>query len=163
MGSGKTRLAERLAQTLGCPLAVVDQRVEEAMGMSIVRAVETKGELYFRKTERAVLEQLVAERGPLVVDLGGGTPCYYDNMEVIQEHFFTVYLSASPSYLARRLKDEKEDRPLLKGVLDEDLTEFIAKHLFERRNFYEQARLKVSAEKMNLEEKINAILQAWNP
>lgn len=160
MGSGKSFLAQELAQRLNWDLLQTDVEVERLMEMSIADAVRQKGELFFRKSERKVVEQLHL-RNQLVVDLGGGTPCYYNNLEVVMENFFTVYLSASPSFLAGRLQKERQQRPLLDGVAEDELPEFVAKHLFERREFYERAHLKISAERLNTEEKITRILEAW--
>ena len=71
--------------------------------------------------------------------LGGGTPCYADNMTFIQKKSQSIYLKASIATLCQRLRNEKSQRPLIASLNDEQLTEFVAKHLFERREFYEKA------------------------
>jgi shikimate kinase len=80
-----------------------------------------------------------------VLSCGGGTPCYYSNMQDINASSNSFYLQLSPKELASRLMNEKEKRPLITNVTDEDLLEFVAKHLFERKHFYEAATFTVRA------------------
>jgi shikimate kinase len=89
--------------------------------------------------ENAYLLELLKSDEPFVLALGGGTPCYANNMDAIREKSDSYYLKASIGTLSERLIKEKDHRPLIAGLGEEQLTEFIAKHLFERRNFYEKA------------------------
>lgn len=141
MGSGKTTLAKQLAQSFGWSFFDLDQEIERATQSSISELILNKGELYFRKLEREQLEGLL-ENQNFVLSLGGGTPCYYDNMELVNAKAVSIFLDRSIPDLFHTLKEQRVDRPLIAHLAEADLKEFIAKHLFERRSFYEQAIFK---------------------
>ncbi len=139
MGSGKSTVAEILGDKLGMDVIDLDDYISEREGLSIPEIFEAKGEIYFRKVENAYLLELLRSEDRFVLALGGGTPCYANNMDVILENSDSFYLKASIGTLSERLLKEKDHRPLISGLSEEQLSEFIAKHLFERRNFYEKA------------------------
>lgn len=138
MGSGKSRFAEELAGHYQLRHFDLDEEIEKETGYTIAETFFNKGELYFRKLERAKLQALLKFEDA-VIATGGGTPCYYDNMQLINKASLSVYLQASVNTLYERLKNQRAERPLLAHLADEKLKEFIAKHLFERAAFYEQA------------------------
>jgi shikimate kinase len=108
-----------------------------------------KGELAFRKVEHSVLERLLAEdQDNVVVALGGGTPVFYNHMEVLNAAGTTVFLDVSVVELAHRLEKDM-DRPLINGK--DDVAEFVAKHLFERRPFYSLAQHRVKGDALTVE------------
>jgi shikimate kinase len=108
-----------------------------------------KGELAFRKVEHSVLERLLAEdQDDVVVALGGGTPVFYNHMEALNAAGTTVFLDVSVVELAHRLEKDM-DRPLIKGK--DDVAEFVAKHLFERRPFYSLAQHRVKGDALTVE------------
>ena len=88
----------------------------------------------------------ILEQPKFVLSCGGGTPCYYNNMEEINGKTHSFYLQETPKTLADRLQSEKQNRPLVASTEDKDLFEFVAKHLFERRPFYEMANHSVRGE-----------------
>jgi shikimate kinase len=134
MASGKSTLGKELSQKLNCPFVDLDDQVEENMGMRIHEAIEKHGELYFRKQEHNALKKMLESLPEsAVVATGGGTPVFYDHMEMLNAHGETVFLDVPLKALTERLEGDLE-RPLLKNHADK--TEFIAKHLFERRPFY---------------------------
>jgi shikimate kinase len=140
MGSGKTAVGRNLAKSLGINFLDLDAYIEKELTASIKEIFATKGELYFRKKEHEYLRQVLQKEESLVVGTGGGTPCYSGNMQLLTDttpHVF--YLKVSISGLLSRLQKEKEQRPLLSDISDEDLPEFIGKHLFERNPFYTMA------------------------
>lgn len=138
MGSGKSTLGKALAEEQNIPFYDLDVMVEEAVGRSISSLIEEKGELAFRKKEHEVLEQWIENRPQrAVLALGGGTPVFYNHMDSLNEVGETVYLDVSVMELAARLEDVS-DRPLLQNA--DDRAEFVAKHLFERREFYLKAK-----------------------
>jgi len=139
MGSGKSTVGQILGEKLDLPVIDLDDYISEKEGLGIPEIFETQGEIYFRKRENAYLLELLNSNEHFVLALGGGTPCYANNMDAILEHSDSYYLKASISTLSERLIKEKDHRPLIASLSEEQLTEFIAKHLFERRNFYEQA------------------------
>lgn len=151
MGSGKSTVAHILGEKLGWPVIDLDDHIEEKEGLTIPQIFQTKGEIYFRKMENAYLLELLKSDARFVLALGGGTPCYANNIDVILEYSNSYYLRASIGTLAERLMKEKDHRPLIASLGEEQLTEFIAKHLFERRNFYEQAENTISIDGKNPE------------
>lgn len=145
MASGKSLVGKRLADELGLPFIDLDERIESKTGELISDLLPIKSGLYFRKLEREVLLETL-EQPNYVLASGGGTPCYYNNMVEINKASTSFYLQETPKTLADRLKDDRKNRPLIKNISDEDLFEFVAKHLFERRDFYEAARFTVRGE-----------------
>ena len=164
MGSGKSTVGQELAKALKLPFKDLDQEIEAQMGVSVSEIFDQKGELFFRKKEAVVLEQLLASSAGFVLSLGGGTPCYGNNMGLIEaaDKATSVYLKAKVGELTLRLKNGQEQRPLLAGRSEDDLMEFIAKHLFERMPFYERADhvIEVSSKSVNqLVEELKGLLQ----
>lgn len=138
MASGKSALARDISAAWNLKLLDLDRIIEAEEGESISEIIFNKGELYFRKKERAMLELLLNE-DDFVLATGGGTPCYYDNMTLINSKAVSFYLKHSIPTLYNRLLIDRRERPLIAHLKEEDLKEFIAKHLFERSVYYEQA------------------------
>ncbi len=156
MGSGKSTLARHLALQLDLPLKDLDQLIEQEEGESVSEIIFNRGEIYFRKLEREMLEAVLQEES-FVLALGGGTPCYYDNIELVNKFSLSVYLEATIPQLYNVLSQDRRERPLIAHLADEELKEFIAKHLFERRDYYEKAILKIPAKQNSLEDRLEAI------
>lgn len=152
MGSGKSTVARILGEKLELPVIDLDDYISEKEGLTIPEIFEAKGEIYFRKMENAYLLELLKSDESFVLALGGGTPCYANNMELILQYSGSYYLKASIGTLSERLSIEKDNRPLIASLSAEQLTEFIAKHLFERRNFYENAASILSIDGKNPEQ-----------
>jgi shikimate kinase len=158
MGSGKSTWAKLLGENFNIPVIDLDSYLEEMqLEMSISAYIERFGELAFRKKERVALHELAHEQQEIVLATGGGTPCYYDNMDVLNQYFITIYLQSSIPELFGRLKNDKANRPLISHLKEEELKEFIAKHLFERRLFYTKAHVHVDVTGLTKEELINKI------
>ncbi|MGB1184729.1 MAG: shikimate kinase [Schleiferiaceae bacterium] len=150
MGAGKTTLGAAFAAAKKIPFVDLDALLERELGGSIAEFMEQKGELAFRKKEHEVLMEWVKSSPEAsVVALGGGTPVFYNHMETLNEVGETVYLDVSVAELAKRL-EEDTDRPLLKN--QDDKMEFIAKHLFERRPFYFQAKHRIQGDQLTVED-----------
>ncbi len=150
MASGKSFVGVNLAKTLGYLFVDLDLYIEEKEQQSITNIFKNKGELYFRKKERFYLSELLEKNVQLVVATGGGTPCYYDNMELIKDtiNAHSVYLRVSIKTIANRLNGETSKRPLIAHLeRDEELQEFIGKHLFERSQFYNKANFIINADR----------------
>ena len=148
MGSGKSTLGRLLGNELGYSFVDFDEYIEEKQRMSVPQIFDQKGEIYFRKLERQYLMEILGERGDQIVSLGGGTPCYGDNMGLIKKSSAkSVYLNVPVAELSARLWEARKHRPLLKHQdAPEKLEEFVRKHLFERSFYYNQADIKISAE-----------------
>ncbi len=141
MGSGKSTVGRQLARELGTEFTDLDEQIEQAEGMSIPELFDRKGEVYFRKAEARELRiRLENVHGESVFATGGGTPCYGNNLAEMKRATGRIfYLKYSPSELADRLRLESDTRPLIRELTGDDLVEYIAKHLFERQVFYNQA------------------------
>lgn len=162
MGSGKSTIAAGLAKKLQISTFDLDNFIAINEKMSINELFRLKGEIYFRKIETYYLKELLSKNEGLVIALGGGTPCYGNNMQEILKGSTSVYLKASIKTLADRLEKEKLSRPLIAGLPENGLEEFIAKHLFERRNYYEQANHIISIDGKTIEntvEEISSLIQ----
>ncbi|MBM3434228.1 MAG: shikimate kinase [Bacteroidetes bacterium] len=158
MGSGKSTVGRAAAKSLGLEFRDLDHLIAGESGMNISDFMATRGELAFRKLERQLLLEQHNFEG--ILSCGGGTPCYYDNAQWMREHGETVYLSASVSWLHQRLVASRArgtKRPLLANVADENLAEFIAKHLFERRDFYATARYQIAVDKLSNEHAVSQL------
>ncbi|MBF4985116.1 shikimate kinase [Nonlabens mediterrranea] len=142
MGSGKTVVGQVVSEIIDFEFIDLDNYIEQQEGLRISEIFQKKGAVYFRKTENYYLRELIREDRDVILSLGGGTPCYYDNMELLLAKSFinSFYLNAGIKTLAQRLWNEKVNRPLIAGIQEEDeLLEFIGKHLFERRPFYQRS------------------------
>lgn len=140
MGSGKSHIAKVLSKKTGFDLIDLDREIAKRAGMSVTEIFKKKGELHFRKQEKQLLEELLATKTQCILSLGGGTPAYYNNMEIINHNSVSFFLRTPVSVLSERLLRQKNKRPLIAHIKDEDIPEFIAKHLFERNIFYNKAR-----------------------
>ena len=156
MGSGKTTLGKVLANQLGYRFLDLDQELVAHLGTSVRDFIETKGELAFRKAEHAVLLSILDQhQEEVVLALGGGTPCFYDHMTLLNAWGHTVYLEVSVKELARRLEPQLSERPLLKASTD--LMEFVAKHLFERGHFYAEAKQRITDDQLTVEKLVSLL------
>lgn len=153
MASGKSTIGKLLSESLHVPFYDLDNLIENNLNMMINEIFEQKGELFFRKKEREVLSDFLNTTENYILALGGGSPCYYDNFELYQSpSIYSIYLKASISTLLERLHAQKATRPLVSRLNQEELQEFVAKHLFERSYFYHQVKTIVSIDdKMELE------------
>lgn len=143
MGSGKSTVGKLLASAIHYSFYDLDALIEKEINSSIADYFRDKGEIAFRKLEHELLQHTLTLPNT-VLSLGGGTPVYYNNMELINNSSYSVYLQTTIPTLTQRLVKEKSQRPMLQHLTDENLAEFIAKHLFERRMFYEQANFILS-------------------
>ena len=150
MASGKSTLGAALADALNVAFVDLDGLLEGQLGMPVGTYIEEKGELSFRKAEHEALVSWLEEGlEDAVVALGGGTPVFYDHMALLNEAGRTVFLDVSIGELAQRLQGST-DRPLIKS--QEDLVEFVAKHLFERRPYYSQAQVRLKGDALGVAE-----------
>lgn len=159
MGSGKTTVGKQLSKELKLKFIDLDALIEEFTQKSIINIFKELGEIKFRKLEREILLGQLESNSEFVLAVGGGTPVYYDNMKQINDYTTSVYLRSNPKFLAERLINEKSNRPLIMHLKDEDLPEFVAKHLFERRNYYEKANFTIDIQPKSTEEITQEIMR----
>ncbi|MEC8536090.1 MAG: shikimate kinase [Bacteroidota bacterium] len=159
MGSGKSVVGKALADRLQNNFIDLDHYIEVQQNTSISALFKDSGPIQFRKIEAKAVREICSNHNYTVLAAGGGTPCYGDTMQFLIGHpnIITIYLRASVETLNERLIKEKSQRPLIADIADEKLSEYIAKHLFERTKFYRQSQLTINTDSMNLNQIVDAI------
>jgi len=151
MGAGKSTVGKRLAAVLNYHFLDLDDDFEESYKISISSFFKKYDEKLFRKLEyQKLLDSLTKQN--TVISTGGGTPCFFDSMDMMNANGLTVYLKMSPEGIASRLKAAKKKRPLVQSMKDEELLEFIKNKLEERKGFYEKASITIDAINLNVKE-----------
>lgn len=161
MTSGKSTIGKLLAKKLNYVFLDLDTYIEEKANTTIPNIFANKGEIYFRKLESINLQEVISSRKNTVLSLGGGTPCYANNMEVIlnTNNSISVYLKVSLNELVNRLEKEKQQRPLVSHLKTKgEMLEFVGKHLFERSNYYNQANIVIDTDNKSKEKIIEDII-----
>lgn len=158
MGAGKTTLGKAFARELNVPFIDLDWYIEERFHKSICELFTERGEASFRELERSMLHE-VAEFEDVVISTGGGTPCFFDNMEYMNGHGQTVFLDVHPDVLFSRLRVATQQRPILQGKTDEDLRAFIVETLAKRSSFYLQATYCFNAGRLESRKQITESVQ----
>ena len=159
MGCGKSTIANKLSGMIQIPYIDLDEYIEKKTNLTINQIFETHGEIHFRKLEHTYFVELLNLPEQIIIGLGGGTPCYANNHELLMGDGVTsIYLKASIDTLFNRLVSNKSKRPLIADKSEEEMREFIAKHLFDRSFYYNQAMHKVTVDDKSIEETVNDIL-----
>ncbi|MGF7141196.1 shikimate kinase [Roseimarinus sediminis] len=140
MGSGKSTVGKGLAKKLKLSFIDMDHFIEERNFRSIPQIFAEEGEDGFRKIEQKALHEL-SEFDDVLIATGGGAPCFFNNVEVMNQTGLTVYLDGSPRILAERLKNSKTERPLIQGKTYPELVKFIGETLAKREQWYKQAKI----------------------
>ena len=153
MGAGKTTIGRALAKELGLQFYDLDWYIENRMRKKIPQIFAERGEEGFRQIEHNMLHE-VAEFENIVLSCGGGTPCFFDNMDYMNDQGQVIYLHCSPEVLHDHLLIGKTERPLLKGKTPEELILFIREQLEKREPFYTKARYTLDVTLMDNYEKI---------
>ena len=143
MGSGKTSLGKGLAKRLNYTFIDTDKVIEREQGMSIPQIFEEKGQDYFRELEKAYIQQIDPNANQ-VIAVGGGMPCFFDNMEQLNLKGTTIYLHRPPGELIYRLRQAKNPRPLVMNLTPDELNVFVHQSIEEREPFYKKAHYHVS-------------------
>ena len=158
MASGKSAVGKVLAADLNNQFIDLDSFISVREQMSVPEIFSKKGEIYFRKIEGLYLRELLELNESFVISLGGGTPCYGNNMDFIENKSISFYLKASIDTIFERLKNETSQRPLVAAIGTENLKEYIAKHLFERAPYYEKATHTVLVNNKNVSQIVDEIM-----
>ncbi|MCQ2255608.1 MAG: shikimate kinase [Bacteroidaceae bacterium] len=161
MGAGKTTIGHQLSKKTGMMFYDLDWYIESRHRTTVSEIFATKGEEGFRQIEKAMLHE-VAEFEDVIISCGGGTPCFFDNIDYLNEQGETIYLKCSPEVLFEHLKMGKTERPLLKDKTPEEVKTFIAEQLQYREQFYNKAKHIVDVTLMDtfdkIQESVNKVL-----
>jgi len=146
MGSGKSHWGSQLAAQLKTPFIDLDEQIVKQEGQPIADIFAEKGEEYFRVREKELLEKFIDENSSMVISVGGGTPCFFNNIDLMKRKGCVVWLNTHVDVLLQRLIREKGKRPLLNDIPDDDLKAYIVRKINERRIYYEQAQVRIDNE-----------------
>jgi shikimate kinase len=158
MGCGKTTIGKIISKITAKRFIDLDSYIESTTNQTISDLFTSRGELYFRKIESDCLKVIIDNYDNVILSLGGGTPCYSNNLSLIKNSK-SFYLKYSTTILSNRLIDNKSYRPVLSNINNIDsMNDYIAKHLFERNYYYDQASEVIQCDLKSKDEIANEIL-----
>lgn len=160
MGAGKSVVGKLLSQINSFNFYDLDEYIEAKEGKKVSEIFNQNNEVYFRKIENKYLKEISLLKDNKIISTGGGTPCFQNNFEIINEspNSTSIYLKANIDVLVNRLKDSIDNRPIISHLTDEyKLKEFITKHLFERNYYYEKSRIKIVTDNLEPTEIVKLI------
>jgi len=158
MGAGKTTVGKALAKDLGLTFYDLDWYIESRMHKTVKQIFDEQGEEGFRRIERNMLHE-VAEFEDVIISCGGGTPCFFDNIDYMNQVGEVFYLKASPETILQHLSMSRGERPLLKDKTPEQLQQFVTEQLAQREPFYSKARHIVDVNVLDSFDKIKFVTQ----
>lgn len=160
MGCGKTTLGRKLAQKMNYSFKDLDHELEAAAGMSVSDYFSANGEEAFRLLEKETLQNRDFPTN-CVISTGGGTPCFFDNMEFMNRSGITIYLDMPPAALAKRLEHSKHKRPLIANKDEEQIVAFIKEKIEERNAYYKRSFLTVNGINITADQVRNELFQLY--
>ncbi|WP_185872910.1 shikimate kinase [Blattabacterium cuenoti] len=162
MACGKTTIGNMLSKKIKLNFYDLDDLLIKEIGSPIDNIFKTKGEKFFRKMEHIILKKFLKDKNKqYVLSVGGGTPCYYNNIDLLNKYSKTFYLKENISVLFDRLYKNKKHRPLISNLNKKELLNFLNNHFSKRIHFYEQSLTKINIHgksKLEIVQKINNIL-----
>ncbi|MFM2386734.1 MAG: hypothetical protein RL660_1491 [Bacteroidota bacterium] len=162
MGCGKSHWAKMLSREVNMPAFDMDNIIEDLSSESVYDLFYEKGEAYFREVEHQVVQDLARINKGYLIACGGGTPCFHDNMNLMNERGATIYLKASPEFLFNRLVKGRLNRPLIAMYDNVELRQFIEAELQEREAYYNQATSIINIEAITLPIFVQTISKCLN-
>jgi shikimate kinase len=160
MGCGKTHWGKQVSQKLQLPFFDLDALIEEREGKTITEIFAEMGEEYFRMLEKDVLYMVTESHPSFVMACGGGAPCFFNNIDYMKSRGTTVWINCSTDCLYSRLVNEKDKRPLIRSIPDDELKSYIIRKYSDRKIFYQQADVILAEDDVNLEALIEKTFHA---
>lgn len=160
MGCGKTHWGKQVSQKLQLPFFDLDALIEEREGKTITEIFAEMGEEYFRMLEKDVLYMVTESHPSFVMACGGGAPCFFNNIDYMKSRGTTVWINCSTDCLYSRLVSEKDKRPLIRSIPDDELKSYIIRKYSDRKIFYQQADVILAEDDVNLEALIEKTFHA---
>lgn len=160
MGSGKSHWGRLVSEKLHIPFFDLDEQIASHEGKSIAGIFAENGEEYFRLLEKDILHIIAESHDNFVMACGGGTPCFYNNIDYMNQSGSTIWINTSIDTLFQRLIKEKEVRPLIKNLTNEQIRGFIIKKFSDRKIYYEQAAIIIDEDPVRLENLVEKIFHA---
>lgn len=157
MGCGKTHWGKELSHKLALPFFDLDGIIEEQEERTVNQIFEEEGEEFFRLLEKSALHLITESHDSFVMACGGGTPCFYNNIDFMKSQGVTVWINCSIDCLHSRLVKEKASRPLIKDLSDDGLHSYIVKKFSDRSIFYQQASVILNEQEVTLENLVQKI------
>ena len=160
MGSGKSVIGKELSKRILYTFYDLDYFIEMNEKLSINQIFAQKKELYFREIEKKYLKELIDKDENKIISLGGGTPCYNNNMDLIlnTRNSESIYLKRSVDFLAERLFKKLSSRPLISHLKNRnELKEFVSKHLFERNQYYLRSKKILNTNNLELDDVVEEL------
>ena len=158
MGSGKSSALKQLGKLLSWETYDLDRLFEERYKISVQDFFHKYDETAFRKLESQLLKEIVNYENAIIAT-GGGTPCFYDNMEWMNANGTTIFIKVSPKTAVNRLINSKKKRPLIEGKSEQELLEYVERHYGERMPFYEKAHITVKGENLDFKDLLDDIIK----
>lgn len=164
MGCGKSSIVKYIGDLLSIKYVDLDDYIVRKERRTISDIFNLNGELEFRKIEHSALKNLLKSNEKFILSLGGGAPCYFDNMNLILNNSKNVFFINTPNnILAQRLFKDKSKRPLLYSIISEEkMLEYVSKHLFERLPFYNKAHYKINCKEKTVSEISKEVIDRIN-
>lgn len=160
MGSGKSYWGRKLSEKLRLPFFDLDEQIESHEGKSISQVFAEEGEEYFRLLEKDTMHIISESHDSFIMATGGGTPCYFNNIEFMNKAGIVVWINTPVDLLFERLFKEKNKRPLIKNLNDDQLRGFIIKKFSDRKIYYEQADVVIDEDEKSLEKIVEKLFHA---
>jgi len=159
MGSGKTHWGRLLSDKLQLPFFDLDTVITQKENKSVSDIFAQNGEEFFRYKEKEILEEIVNTEEKFILSCGGGTPCFFNNIEFMKKNGTVVWLNTSIDILKERLLRERLSRPLIRNIGDTELKNYIIRKLSERKIYYEQSDIMVNEENISLNNLVELLLK----
>jgi shikimate kinase len=160
MGCGKSYWGKELSQKLQVPFFDLDEKITEKEEKSITEIFADEGEEYFRMLEKDVLHLMSESHDSFIMACGGGTPCYYNNIDYMKKQGVTIWINCSPDCLHGRLLKEKDHRPLIREMSDDQLLSYIIKKTSDRNIFYQQADVILTENEVTLDTLVERVFHS---